>query len=119
MNGLIFAFFSAVICLACGASNSCIDFNLSQGYSFSESVAQCQSKATKFKISTTTSLPAIMTLPHVSKTIPPRFLHPIISPTKLSTGKVQPYLPYLLASSAILSLSAIISKFSFFLSFLQ
>ena len=113
MNALIFAFSSVVIGLACGASNSCIDLNLSRGYSFSESVSQCQSKATKFQITTTTWLPTIMTLPRVSKTIPPRFLHPIITPTKLSTNKIQSYLPYLLASSAILSLTAIISKFSF------
>ena len=113
MNGLILASLSVIIGLACGASNSCIDFNLSQGYSFSESVAQCQSKVTKLKIFTTTSSPSVKTQSPIHKTIPPRFFHPVISSTKSPIGKVQSYLPYLLATSAILSLSAILSKLSF------
>ena len=113
MNPLILAFFSTLIGLAFGASNACIDLNLAQGHSFSESVTLCQSKATKFQFTTTTRPPIIMTISCVTKTILPRFLHPIPDPTKISTGKIQSYLPYLLGSSAILSLTAIISKFSF------
>ena len=114
MNCLIFTSFFVLIGLIYGSSNSCINFNLQQGYSFSESVAKCQSKVTShLKIFTTTNIPSVKTQSPTHKAIPPRFFNPAISSTKSPIGKVKSYLPYLLATSAILSLTAILSKFPF------
>ena len=106
--------FCLLIGLIHSSSNTCLDFHLHQGSSFSEAIIKCQLKVTSLiQIISTTNLPPIKSQSSTHKALPPHFLVPSIASTKSPMANVKTYLPYLLGISVTLSLSVLLSKFPF------
>ena len=115
MNFIIyFITFGLAIGLCLSRSNTCLDYHLRQGHSFSDAVINCQLKATSLiQFAPTTNLPSTQSQFLTPKALPPRFLVPSLISTNPPMANIKTYLPYVLGISVTLSLSILLSKFPF------